>query len=164
MAGKAPVQQKVGGTVGDRGHRGGRWNVASAVSGAAHVYHRRDSSLFPRLPPVGAQCGGRRFKNHYFYDLPDWLLKNEGYLPGVSVSRRGAQNHLLLRSGLAFDGGKRPHSAQAPPPLRHKLSICGDFCVHSHLLRGVRHLADHQCVAAHAGASAAAAAGGGHHL
>ena len=52
----------------------------------------------------------------------------------------------------------------ASSPLRHQLSLCGDFRLHPSFQPGVRHLADYQCLAADGGPFAAAAPGSGHYL
>ncbi|CAN4025088.1 hypothetical protein NOIMNB_NOIMNB_06900, partial [Dysosmobacter welbionis] len=89
--------------------------------------------------------------------VSDLLLQAEGHLPGVPVPRGGAQDHLLLRGGATPDGGECPHSAPAPSPVRHQLSVRGDLCVHPGVQCGVRHLAHHQCLAADTGTSDSAA-------
>ena len=92
------------------------------------------------------------------------LLQAEGRTPGVSVSRGRTQDHFLLRGGSAADGGKRPHPAPAPSPLRHQLSVCGDRGVHPVLLRGIYPGGVAESVGPRGHAPAAPGAGGGHHI
>ena len=51
---------------------------------------KRNSPFLPRLPPVGAECGGGAAENRDVHGLSDPLLQTEGYLPGVPVPWRGA--------------------------------------------------------------------------
>ena len=109
---------------------------------------------------------------HFFPGFPLWgrnvvegLLKIVIFLAYLILCSKQKDIYRVFQyHGAAPDGGKRPHPAPAPSPLRHQLFVCGDFRVHSGIQRGVRHLAHHQRLAPDPGAFDPAAPGGGHYL
>ena len=121
---------------------------------------------------------------HFFPDFPMWgrnliegVLKVAIFLLYLIFCSKqkdiyrvfqyhGAEHKTIFcyEAGLPPDGGECPHSAPAPSPVRHQLSVRGDLCVHPGVQCGVRHLAHHQCLAADTGTSDSAASGGGHYL
>ncbi len=55
--------------------------------------------FFPDFPLWGRNLLEGRAEDRHLSAVPDPLLQAEGHLPGVSVPRGGAQDHLLLRGG-----------------------------------------------------------------
>lgn len=78
----------------------------------------------------------------------------------------GAEHKTIFcyEAGAAADGGKRPHPAQAPSPLRHQLSVRGDRGVHSVQQHRVQLCELAESVGPGGHAPAAADPGGGRHL